>query len=171
MASAELSRDEEAERPLEARCISVRAARAHYALDMSEVQEVIGMRPLTRVFHAPLAIAGVTSLRGDVLPVLDLAVLLGGDVTALSSPDVRIVVVRETAGLKRRAGLVVDGLAGLRTRPEGALVEAPATINKAARTLIVGVIPEPPPCSVLSVKAVFNAPELVAFSSVGEGDA
>lgn len=83
------------------RCISVRVAGALYGLRVEEVQEVIGTRPITRVFHAPAALAGVTSLRGDVLPVLDLGVLLGGDGGLASTPEVRIVVVREKAG---RAG-------------------------------------------------------------------
>jgi len=34
-----------------------------------ELQEVLGMRPLSRVFHAPPVVAGVMNLRGDVLPV------------------------------------------------------------------------------------------------------
>ena len=46
-------------------------AGAPYGLALEDVQEVIGMRTLTRVFHAPAAVAGVTSLRGEVLPVLD----------------------------------------------------------------------------------------------------
>ena len=165
MAKPELSLPQEGERALEARCISVRAARAHFALDMNEVQEVIGMRPLTRVFRAPPAIAGVTSLRGEVLPILDLAVLLGAAPTALNTSETRIVVVREGAGLVRRAGLVVDALAGLRTLPDGPLPEPPSTLSPAARALITGVIAEPPPCSVLSVSALFDAPELSAFSS------
>ena len=63
------------------------------------------------MFHAPHALAGVTSLRGEVLPVLDLAELLGAPAAARApGHDARIVVVRERDGDRRRAGLLVDGL-------------------------------------------------------------
>ena len=61
------------------RCIAVRVGTALYGLPVEHVQEVIGMRPITRVFHAPAALAGVTNLRGEVLPVIELGLLLGGD--------------------------------------------------------------------------------------------
>ena len=51
-----------------ARCIAVRVGVGLYGLPVEQVQEVIAMRPVTRVFHAPAALAGVTNLRGEVLP-------------------------------------------------------------------------------------------------------
>ncbi|MCA9593086.1 MAG: chemotaxis protein CheW [Myxococcales bacterium] len=152
------------------RCISVRVAGALYGLRVEEVQEVIGTRPITRVFHAPAALAGVTSLRGDVLPVLDLGVLLGGDGGLASTPEVRIVVVREKAGARRRAGLRVDALGGLRDLPPEGLAPVPTTAAERVRDLAIGVIASPPPCTVLGVSALFDAPELAALAG-GEADA
>src|SRR5690349_9259647 len=61
------------ERGTQARCIAVRIGPALYGLPVAHVQEVIGARTVTRVFHAPSALAGVTNLRGEVLPVLELS--------------------------------------------------------------------------------------------------
>lgn len=141
-----------------ARCIAVRVGGALYGLPVEHVQEVISMRPVTRVFHAPAALAGVTNLRGEVLPVLELGVLLGVDVEA-STADARIVVVREASGQKRRAGLRVDQLSGLRELPSE-LAPAPSTASERARAVIRGVITESPPCAVLEVPGLLDSPLL-----------
>ena len=77
------------DRPREAlaarsRCIAVRIGAGLYAFQVEEVQEVIAMRSLTRVFHAPPALAGVLNLRGHVLAVIEPAVLLAERSVALS---------------------------------------------------------------------------------------
>jgi purine-binding chemotaxis protein CheW len=154
------------DRRTQARCIAVRIGNALYGLPVEHVQEVIGTRPVTRVFHAPTALAGVTNLRGEVLPVLELSILLGGE-TSVPGTDSRIVVVREASGLKRRAGLRVDELRGLLNLPDQ-LAPAPATASERARDAIVGIIPEPPPCAVLSVPALFDSPLLSELSGRSE---
>jgi len=146
------------------RFIAVSLAGSLYGLPVGDVQEVIGMRPITRVFHAPPALRGVTNLRGEVLPVLDLAVLLGTSSEA-AADDPRIVVVRESQGARRRAGLSVDGLRGLREVSESGLVAPPATLGELAREIVVGVITSPPPCSVLDVSALLDSPLLAGFAS------
>jgi purine-binding chemotaxis protein CheW len=155
------------DRSRENRCIAVRIRDGLYGLMVEEVQEVIGMRPVTKVFHSADAIFGVTSLRGEVLPVIDVGVLLGGLPAEAASQSARIVVVREPGERRRRAGLLIDALGGLRELPSGGLLEVPSTASEAVRDLVVGVIGTPPPCSVLSTTAVFDAPVLNAFA--GEG--
>jgi len=169
--TSEPSETEERARRLgaRARCISVRVGEALYGLPMEHVQEVIAMRAVTRLFHAPSALLGVTNLRGDVLPVLELGVLLGGE-AAETTADSRIVVVRETSGARRRAGLRVDELRGLRELP-AALGPVPSTAGDRQREAISGVIVEAPPCAVLSVPALFDSSLIASFSgrSVEEG--
>ena len=148
------------------RCIAVGVGGALYGLPMKDVQEVIGMRPLTRVFHAPPVLAGVTSLRGEVLPVIDLGLLLDASATgaAAGGRDARIVVVREASGQRRRAGFRVDELRGLRELPAEGLAPAPATASDRVREVVVGVIAMAPPCAVLDVAAVLDAPELASLA-------
>ena len=125
------------------------------------------MRPLTRVFHAPEVVAGVTSLRGDVLPVLDLGALLGSTTAGLGH-NARIVVVREATGGRRRAGLSVDDLAGLRDVPPEGLAPTPSTLPDPARELVKGIIPAPPPCAILSITGLLESPG-VARMAIGDG--
>ncbi|MCA9644533.1 MAG: chemotaxis protein CheW [Myxococcales bacterium] len=152
------------ESDLEARCISVVVAGAHYAMHLDDVQEVNGLRPLTRVFHSPAAIAGVTSLRGEVLPVLDLGVLLGAGSSGRGH-EARVLVVRD--GSKRRAGLLVDALAGLREIAESGLEALPSTLSPAVRELSEGVIADSPACVVLRVSALLSAPQIAPAAAAG----
>jgi purine-binding chemotaxis protein CheW len=149
-----------------ARCIAVEVRGALYGLPVEDVQEVMSPRVLTRVFHAPAALSGVTSLRGEVLPVLDLALLLGVD-GAGAPLEPCIIVAREGSGQRRRAGLLADALAGLRDLPAAGLLPAPASLGELARGAIVGVIGESPPCAVLSVSRLLDSPLLLALGRAG----
>jgi len=140
----------------------VSIAGSRYALPLESVQEVIAPRALARVFHAPALVAGVMNLRGEVLPVLEPALLLEGSPTP--ELDGRIVVVREAAG-GRRAGLRVSELLGLRELPEQGLSPAPPMLPPAVAALLLGILPEPPPCAVLDVVALFDAPELAPLAA------
>lgn len=142
------------------RCIAVSVAHSLYGLPVDEVQEVIGMRPLTRLFHAPEAMAGVTNLRGDVLPVVDLGLMLGSTPRVPGAAEARIVVICERGGARRRAGLCVDGLRGLRDYPSQGLAPTPQTLLDPARDLVLGILPDPPPCAVLDVSALLDAPSI-----------
>jgi purine-binding chemotaxis protein CheW len=143
-------------------CVSI--GPASYGLPLENVQEVIGVRAVTRVFHAPSVLAGIINLRGEVLPILDLPVLLGSIAQAAKLSDARIVVVREATGLKRRAGLRVDALLGLLDIPLSGLAAVPSSIAPAIRSLLLGVIPTSPPCAVLEVGSLLGAPELSSLA-------
>jgi len=73
----------------------------HYALDVTLVREVAELGDVVPVPGASTHVAGVQSLRGELLPIIHPQALLG--VTA-GTP--RRVVVVDHAG--RRAGLAVD---------------------------------------------------------------
>jgi len=146
--------------------ICVEVAGSAYGIPVAEVQEVIGYRAPTRVFHAPSALAGVTSLRGEVLPIIDLANLLDGAALArVEALEPRVVVVRELGGARRRAGLKVDALLGLRDAPPAGHATVPATIAAHLGNLVVGVVSEPLPAfALLSVEGILNAPALRELS-------
>lgn len=140
--------------------ICVEVAGSAYGIAVADVQEVLGYRTPTRVFHAPKALAGVTNLRGEVLPVIDLASLLHGEADTRAEPaEPRVVVVRERTGAKRRVGLKVDALLGLREVPAGGHADVPAAVAARLGDLVVGVVSEPSPAfALLSVEGILNAP-------------
>jgi purine-binding chemotaxis protein CheW len=144
-----------------ARCIAVSIGGALYGLPLKDVKEVVASRPLTRVFHATPALSGVMSLRGEVLPVIDLARLLGAEP---GGEDPRIVVVRDRTDAQRRAGLLVGALGGVRDLDEAELGPSPPLLPEALSSMVIGTLRTPPACLVLSVPALLASPELAALA-------
>jgi purine-binding chemotaxis protein CheW len=84
--------------------VRVRIADEAYLLPVTNVREVVRRGTLTVVPDAPACVLGVCNLRGEVLPIIDTALMVGAGTAA----DARSVVVLEHAG--RRAGLAVDAV-------------------------------------------------------------
>jgi purine-binding chemotaxis protein CheW len=81
--------------------VRVRVAAEHYAVPVEQVLEVADLGQIAPVPGSPPEIVGVGNLRGQVIPVIDLATTLG-----LSGGEPSRVVVAEAGEL--RAGLLVD---------------------------------------------------------------
>jgi chemotaxis signal transduction protein len=140
--------------PLRLVCFELRAQ--ELALPIADVRETLPVPPITRVFLVPSCLAGVFSLRGEIVPVIDLGVLLGLPPTA-AGDESKIVVVDHAAGV---AGLVVDRLRDLRT-VEGALDAPPASLPPDVAALLLGVVATPTgSVRVLDVRAVLTAEPL-----------
>jgi len=127
--------------PLRLVCFELRGQ--ELALPIDAVRETLPIQPITRVILTPPALAGVFSLRGDIVPVIDLGVLLGLARTEVGD-DSRIVVIQHATGA---AGVVVDRLRDLRTLDpsiEGQQLEAPpGHLGPAVAQLLAGIAATP----------------------------
>ncbi|MCE5204416.1 MAG: chemotaxis protein CheW [Coriobacteriales bacterium] len=95
-----------------------------YGLPIEHVQSIIRYEPATPVPHAPDAVEGVINLRGQVIPVVDLARRLRG--RALErSPSARIIVAEGESGL---VGLAVDSASEVATVPLTDIQPAPESV-------------------------------------------
>jgi purine-binding chemotaxis protein CheW len=94
--------------------LRVRAGGEDYALPVKDVIEVAELGRITPVPGASSAVLGVRNLRGAVLPVVDLAAVLG---LPRTEPCQRIVIA-EQAGC--RAALAVDSVTGVEQLPVAA---------------------------------------------------
>ena len=92
--------------------VRVSIGREDYALPVEQVLEVAELQRLAAVPGAPRAVLGVCNLRGDVLPVVDLASLLR--IESAGEPA-RVVVAQNGSGL---VGLAVDSVHGVGPLPE-----------------------------------------------------
>ena len=115
--------------------VRVRVADEHYALAVEDVLEVAELGDVTPVPGAGAAVLGVRNLRGQVLPVVDLA-------TVFELPPAQSdrIVIAERGGL--RAGLAVDAVAGVEELPDASEeVDSPHLVGAAlADGALVGVI-------------------------------
>lgn len=105
--------------------VQVRLGGERYAIDVADTLEV-GLRgDVTRVPGAPCDVLGVHNLRGQILPVLDLAGALGvADGDGTQAP---YIVVAEGDG--HRASLAVDEILAV-----GTLAGAPEPLDDAVVT-------------------------------------
>jgi purine-binding chemotaxis protein CheW len=136
------------------------------ALPIGEVRETLPLVPITHVVLTPACLAGVFSLRGDIVPALDLGVLLGMGATDIGD-DSRIVVVEHATGT---VGIVVDRLRDLRTIEAEAVEPPPASLPPTLQALLKGVAATPTgSVRILDANAILNAEPLQALRAHDEG--
>lgn len=112
-------------------CFELRSQ--EFALPISSVRETLAMQPITRVFLTPSCLAGVFSLRGEIVPALDLAPLLGMSSTTIGDES-RIVVLKHDAGI---VGVVVDRL--LEQRRITDMQPPPTNLSASVATMLLGM--------------------------------
>jgi purine-binding chemotaxis protein CheW len=127
-----------------------------YGVDIHAVREIIRMQPITAVPNAPAFIEGVTNLRGQICPVMDLRRRLAIEAPAPTA-DSRIVVVQVEGD---DVGMMVDDVTEVlridneRISPAAALVSTRearlvASIANLDERLII----------ILDLAHLFGAPE------------
>lgn len=118
---------------LEALC--VRVATERYALSLADLSEVKVLDKWTPIPGQPQHLLGVTNLRGEIRPVLDLHSLLG---LPAPEPDSRAwgVFLKAGAGV---VGLRVDGLERVLRLDAGAMTRPHETGNGLPQRFISGI--------------------------------
>src|SRR5262245_7765947 len=145
--------------PLRLVCFELRSQ--ELALPIADVRETLPVPPITRVFLTPPCLAGVFSLRGDIVPVIDLGVLLGLTATVAGNDSKIVVVDHSSAGV---AGIVVDRLRDLRT-VELPLEPPPPNLPAEVAGLLLGVVATPTgSVRVLDARAVLTVEPLRALA-------
>jgi len=107
----------------------------HYAVDISAVESIIKMQPITVVPHTPSFVEGVTNLRGSVLPVIDLRKRFGLSTDTISKKS-RIVVI---ALGKTKVGMIVDAVSEVMRVPDDAIEPPPPMVTSIDTTFITGI--------------------------------
>lgn len=149
--------------PLRLVCFELR--RQELALPIAEVRETLTLRPITRVWLSPAWLAGIFSLRGDIVPVVDLGVLLGLPATN-AGDDSRIVVVERGGKL---AGMLVDRLCELRTVDAATIEAAPPGLAPEVAALLRGLVATATgTVRVLDLDALFSPERIGALAGTEE---
>ena len=79
-----------------------------YVIDIRDVEEIIETGQITRVPMMPDYIRGVMNLRGNVVPVVDLAVRFGKARSGLAGRSCIVLVDVKSQGEWRQLGLLID---------------------------------------------------------------
>ncbi len=126
-----------------------------YALDVGLVREIVRIQPITPLPNAPALIEGVAEMRSGMVPILDLARVLGASTGELATAS-RIVVL-DYEGLQ--LGLAVHAATDVVSIDPATLEEVPGLAIQAGYEIIRSVIrrPDAPPVMVLAVDAILEA--------------
>jgi|TARA_Y100000310_G_C20688689_1_gene820761 purine-binding chemotaxis protein CheW len=89
-----------------------------FAIGIMDVREIIEVESLARVPMTPEHISGVINLRGNVVPVVDLAVRLGRNCSAISEQSCIVVVEVVLAEQQQVLGMLVDSVEEILEIPE-----------------------------------------------------
>ncbi len=114
------------------RFLIVRLGALRCALPLSQVVETMRPLPVRPLPNTPRFVSGVSVIRGEPLPVVDLALLM----EAAAGRAARFVVVRLGS---RKAALAVEGVAGIATVSPETLAGVPPLLCK-TQADIVGTV-------------------------------
>jgi len=106
----------------------------NYALQLEELKEVIKPKSITPIPSAPPHIIGIISLRGIIVPIIDIKKILGiSEEKEEISPDSRFVLV-EVKG--KQFGFCVDSIKDVMRIPKSRLEVPPPTMGDINRDFI-----------------------------------
>lgn len=97
-----------------------------YAVSIMKVKEIIEYGKVIDVPMMPDFINGAINLRGQVIPVIDLNVRLGGEATEVARRSCIVVVDLLLAGRNMKVGLLVDAVSKVVDFQESQIDEAPS---------------------------------------------
>lgn len=105
-----------------------------YGIQIDYVQEIIPLHPMTKVLNAPPEIMGIISIRGLVLPVLNIGIFLGQKIGKITE-DTRLIILK----IKEEVlSIIVDKVYQNISIPLTKIEPAPSTV-KDEKGLISGV--------------------------------
>jgi purine-binding chemotaxis protein CheW len=87
-------------------CVIFRLGAERFAIGLDDLDEVAAIETGAAVAHVSPMVLGLANLRGELLPLLDTAAILGVETEYRLGGDNRTLIVRDRLG--RRTGLPVD---------------------------------------------------------------
>lgn len=127
--------------------LTFRLASEEFAFRVEEVEEIVRLQKITRVPSVPSYMVGVTSLRGKVIPVIDLKARLnlgkplqaaggGADFDGESTMG-KILIIAGPEGL---IGAIIDKVVGVVRLSRHDVLEPPAHLTEAEKKFIEGIV-------------------------------
>ena len=97
-----------------------------YAVGILKVKEIIEYGTLTRVPQTPPSVRGVINLRGNVVPVIDLAIKFGMPRSPLTNRTCIVIVEIELDGEQSVIGVIADSVSQVIDLPSIDILVPPA---------------------------------------------
>jgi purine-binding chemotaxis protein CheW len=115
--------------------VGFRLGNEDYAIAITKIQEIILMKPITRLPQVPESIEGLINLRGNVIPVVNLRKRFG--LTPREFDDETRTVVVNTSD--KTVGCIVDEVTQVMRVTADQIQPVPLSVNAVSRRYIAGV--------------------------------
>jgi purine-binding chemotaxis protein CheW len=143
-----------------------------FAISILVVKEIIEYGQLTAVPMMPEFIRGVLNLRGQVLPVVDLAARFGRAQSEVARRTCVVIVEMDNDGDKQDVGVVVDSVSAVMDIAASAIQPAPAFGAKIRADFISGMVEvDNRFVIILNVDQVLSIDEMAVLASIEEDEA
>jgi len=106
-----------------------------YGVNIMDIKEIIKPREVTEVPRAPVFVSGVLSLRGTIIPIIDMRIRLGLDRKEPTGKE-RIIVIRNNSSF---SGLLVDEVIQVVQVQPDAVEAAPTVLDGIDRDFVSGL--------------------------------
>ena len=106
--------------------LSFRLGEETFATDVQKVLNILELKPITKVPHAPEFMRGVINLRGNVLPVIDMRVKFGMTKIETSVDTCIIVLNVAINGEEVMLGILVDAVSEVLEIDENLIEPSPS---------------------------------------------
>jgi purine-binding chemotaxis protein CheW len=106
--------------------LSFTIAGTDYGLPILTVKEILQFEETTRVPGTPASIRGVINVRGQVVPIVDLAVKFGRGETQVSKRTCTLVVEAAVGGERLTVGVLADAVNEVLDLPASEIEPAPS---------------------------------------------
>ncbi len=126
MALAKLQTIESAVLTEKSQYLTFRIGDEHYGLRLAQTREIIEYGGITSVPLMPNFLRGVINLRGEVVPVIDLAVRLGRSAITIQKRSCIIVVELENVDQHHVLGLLADAVSEVVELDVNSIEDAPS---------------------------------------------
>jgi purine-binding chemotaxis protein CheW len=135
-----------------------------YAIAITKIQEIIVMKPITRIPEVPGVIEGLINLRGSVIPIVNLRMLFSLPPRAFDD-ETRTIIVNVG---DRTIGYIVDEVTQVMRIGDDQIQPAPASVSALARRYIAGLARlEDRLLIILEIDALLDPEELPLTSDAG----
>lgn len=113
-------------KPAPKQFLTFRIGNEHYGLELSQTREIIEYSGITEVPLMPSFLRGVINLRGEVVPVIDLAVRLGRKAIEIQRRTCIIVVELSNNDQHHVLGLLADAVSEVIEMDDESIEDAPS---------------------------------------------
>jgi purine-binding chemotaxis protein CheW len=107
----------------------------NYGVDIASVEGIVKMQAITNLPHKLGFVEGITNLRGEIIPVINLRKRFGM-ASNIDDKNTRIVIAKNNA---KKIGMIVDSVSEVLRIQDSCIEPPPAMVSTADAAYVTGI--------------------------------